>query len=67
MTEYESTYKAKMELLKLLKFQVRVEEDIKTHKASGDTDTAKILSKRYDELNERIVEAAQRFITLADD
>ena len=67
MTEYESTYKAKMELLKLLKFQVRVEEDIKTHKASGDTDTAKILSKRYDELNERIVEAAQRFINLADD
>ena len=67
MTEYESTYKAKMELLKLLKFQVRVEEDIKAHKASGDTDTAKILSKRYDELNERIVEAAKSFIDLADD
>lgn len=66
MTEYESTYRAKMKLLELLKNQLEVEKSVKDYKKSGDVVTSKILAKRYNEMNEEIFKAAQTFIALAD-
>ena len=66
MTEYESTYKAKLQLFELIQSQLNVEKAIKQFHTAGDKETAKLLRKRYDSMNEQIYKAAQSYVALMD-
>lgn len=66
MIEYKSAYKAKTQLFELIQMQLNVEKAIKQFYTTGDTETAELLSTRYESMNEQIYKAAQSYVALME-